>query len=310
MAMNWLVQHVVSGDAYFTGLTLLAAGVVGSTGRPIGLVRWSPLVVTLGLIAVFASSTPWSDVVVALIMATIISNIVISRRWPDSKWNSIWPGLIVCVAAGGWELGYRVSPRLENLADRRLIVIGDSLTAGLGPDSPVRTWPQLLVATHGIEVADNSHVGETAASALRRIRQRPLDGSLILIEIGGNDVLGFTTPAQFREDLEALLDHLSQTRAQLVMLELPVPPLCAAYGQAQRVLAGRYRVRLIPKRVLLSVIADEDATLDGLHLSQSGQQRMADAMWRFIGPALPPETAISPRTEPASAPDAKPAAQE
>jgi acyl-CoA thioesterase-1 len=69
------------------------------------------------------------------------------------------------------------------------------------------------------------------------------------------------------------------------MLELPLPPLSNEYGRIQRRLAARHHVRLVPKRVFMSVLASDGATLDGIHLSAAGHRRLADAVWQVIEPA-------------------------
>ena len=69
------------------------------------------------------------------------------------------------------------------------------------------------------------------------------------------------------------------------MFELPLPPLSNEYGRIQRRLARRYQVRLIPKRIFISVLAGGGATLDSIHLSDDGHQRMAAEVWKVLAPA-------------------------
>jgi len=102
------------------------------------------------------------------------------------------------------------------------------------------------------------------------------------VAIGGNDVLGATTTAQFEQSLDALLIELEAPNRQLVMLELPLPPFYHEYGRIQRTLAKNHNVALVPKRVLLSIIAGSESTLDSIHLSQAGHQKMANVVWGFL----------------------------
>ena len=76
-----------------------------------------------------------------------------------------------------------------------------------------------------------------------------------------------------------------QPDVQVVMFELPLPPLYNDFGIVQRRLAAQYRVALIPKRVLAGVIAGSGSTIDSLHLSAEGHRAMADAVWSAIGTA-------------------------
>ncbi|HEX5106265.1 MAG TPA: hypothetical protein VFV87_20740, partial [Pirellulaceae bacterium] len=90
---------------------------------------------------------------------------------------------------------------------------------------------------------------------------------------------------QFERDLDRLLERVAVPGRTIVMFELPLPPLANEYGRIQRRLAAKYGVRLIPKRVFISILAADGTTLDSIHLSDAGHQRMADAVWSIIEPA-------------------------
>lgn len=66
------------------------------------------------------------------------------------------------------------------------------------------------------------------------------------------------------------------------MFELPLPPFCNEFGRVQRRLAAKHGVTLIPKRVFATVLAGEEATLDSIHLSRAGHERMAEVVWGLI----------------------------
>lgn len=59
------------------------------------------------------------------------------------------------------------------------------------------------------------------------------------------------------------------------MFELPLIPFHNSFGTAQRSLAKKYRVALLPKRFLTKVFGIAGGTLDGLHLSQAGHDALA-----------------------------------
>jgi lysophospholipase L1-like esterase len=99
---------------------------------------------------------------------------------------------------------------------------------------------------------------------------------LVLVEIGGNDLLGHTDSKDFYIQLDQLLGRLSAGNSQVVMFELPLFPFCNAFGQAQRNLAKKYNVILIPKHYLTDVFGLKDGTVDGLHLSQKGHDALAN----------------------------------
>lgn len=157
----------------------------------------------------------------------------------------------------------------------------------MGPSDKSVRWPALLAECHDLDVHDISYPGETAASALKRAKTQQIASPVVILEIGGNDLLGSTPPAQFSRDLDALLGYVRAPGRQLVMLELPLPPFSHEYGRIQRWLAWKHNVTLVPKRVLLSVLTADDSTVDTIHLSQVGHQRMAVCVWEIVSSAFP-----------------------
>lgn len=279
--MNAVVFHIVSGHSFFTGVALILIAVWASVqDRPVYR-RVTALSFVIGVIAVFVSSTPipyWWYAVAA----------TASMVWMASYYKTSWRRWAACCAAVSWviaatmELPYHITPTLSSAAERRITIIGDSVTAGVGGDEKSETWPSILGRDHDLKVQDISHVGETAASALKRAKSHTIDGCVVFVEIGGNDILGSTTAEQFATDLEGLLSYLAAADRQVVMLELPLPPLFHEFGRVQRTVAAKHDVVLIPKRVFLSVLAGGDSTLDSIHLSQAGHERMAICVWRLI----------------------------
>jgi acyl-CoA thioesterase-1 len=163
-----------------------------------------------------------------------------SQSTPDPVWLRratalIWLGIIAL------ELPHQFAPRLPPLGNPRLWIIGDSVTAGAGAQEK-HLWPDLL--PESIEVHNLAQPGATTATALQRqVRLMPAEGGLVLIEIGGNDLLGETSSAAFERDLDALLSGVAGSAGAspsqrataglpnsaarvVVMFELPLPPLC------------------------------------------------------------------------------------
>jgi acyl-CoA thioesterase-1 len=141
-----------------------------------------------------------------------------------------------------------------------------------------------------MDVRDLSFAGANARSALRKVRAA-LDGAdapdaWVLVSIGGNDMLGNTSAADFAQDLEQLLvvarGEGSHPRTVL-MQELPLIPGAWAFRAAQRRLAAKHGVRLIPKRLLAGVVLAEENVVDGLHLSAAGHERMAERLEPWLG---------------------------
>lgn len=163
-------------------------------------------------------------------------------------------------------------------------MIGDSLSAGIRTNEV--PWPAVLARQHGIHVANLAVPGATLGTAITQADRLTPSDNLVLLEIGGNDLLGNTTLHDFDDDMRRLFGAICQPGRQVVMLELPLPPLCNLYGSVQRRHAAEFHVLLIPKRQFVAVLCGKDKTIDGLHLSQFGHDEMAAMVWRFLGPSM------------------------
>ncbi len=284
--MNGLVFHIVSGQAFFTGIGLIIAAIVSAELDKRFARHLIGIALILGTLLVVTSSTAIPYWLYAVSIVAMIA-------WIISRFVSGWKRWAPAVAVGAWliaavgEIPFHVTPRLAPASSRSITVIGDSVTAGIDGDESSERWPSLLARQHDLEVHDISHIGETASSALKRIRGKNIDAPVVLLEIGGNDILGSTTSSQFATDLEALLTAVSDPQRQVIMFELPLPPFYHEYGRIQRSLARKYHVALVPKRVFLSILAGNESTLDSIHLSQAGHLQMADMVWNLVESAFP-----------------------
>lgn len=171
------------------------------------------------------------------------------------------------------ELPFHLRPRLPLDAAQAVYVIGDSLSAGISREET--PWPNLLEKKLGVPVINLAQAGATTALALRQIQGVTQEDSAVIVEIGGNDLLSGKSPAMFNAALDALLEALSRKHCRLIMFELPLPPTYNRYGEAQRTLAARYQVTLLPKWYLTRALGAHEGTLDGLHLSQASHELLA-----------------------------------
>ncbi len=282
MLTRWILFHVASGQSFFSGVLclLLASGLSPRATR--GLARIGRnLLVGLGVILVATSATPLPlagyAALVAITLAWLIAE-AIPSRWPRSLLPLRLAAAMAWSGAAMFEAPYHVMPMLVRVEGPVLGIVGDSVTAGMD-DPGVTTWPRVFAAQHRARVRDHSAVGATVGSAIIQAEALAPVESPVLLEIGGNDLLGGTPPEKFEADLERLLGSVDRAGRVVVMFELPLLPGSNAFGRIQRRLAAKHGVRLIPKRVLLGILLQGGSTLDSIHLSQEGHNRMAQAVW-------------------------------
>ena len=185
------------------------------------------------------------------------------------------------------------------LAGRRtVLIVGTSLTAGLGLD-PDDAWPALLQAkidSAGLpyHVVNAGLSGETSAGALRRIdwlMRGPVD--VFVLETGANDGLRGLDTDSLRANIEAILAkvHAARPSARLALVQMEAPPNLGSdytsrfhsiYGEAARAEGAT----LLP--FLLDSVAGHPGLnqADGMHPNVAGSRVAAGTEWRALLPIL------------------------
>jgi acyl-CoA thioesterase-1 len=293
MLTRWLVFHVASGQSFFTGAACLIVAVWLSALREQRHLRIARnALVFLGGTFIFLSATPlppWFEILLLVASMLWLGGEASRGRVPARVVLGLRVAVAtVWIAAVLVELPYHLPPRVPQLGHPTLGIIGDSVTAGTNQPK-VRTWPGLFADRHDVVVHDHAQAGANVTSAMRQAASLSSDERLVLLEIGGNDILGETTPAGFEVGLARLLSAVRQPGRVVVMLELPLPPTYNAYGRIQRRLARQFNTLLVPKRVLLGVLQQQGTTTDTIHLTQAGHQHMATAIWTVVQAAYKDE---------------------
>jgi acyl-CoA thioesterase-1 len=185
-------------------------------------------------------------------------------------------------------------------ADTKLVVaFGDSLYAGYNLDQGKGFAPvlQKVLAARGIKVqVVNAGVsGDTTAAALSRLALT-LDGlprkpDLVLIGLGGNDMLRGLSPAATRANLDAILTELRKRKLGMMltgMLASPNmgPDYASAFDPIYPALARKYAIPLYP--FFLRGVAGHRALQlpDGMHPNDKGVTVVVDGVAPMVATAL------------------------
>ena len=182
------------------------------------------------------------------------------------------------------EFSRRTMPVITGVPSDHLVVIGDSISSGI--DSRVSSWPVVMQESTGVPVKNLARPGAQALDGEAMASQVKPEDRVVMVEIGGNDLLLGTPYREFAQGLDATLSELAAPGRIVVMFELPLLPHKIAYGQIQRRLATKYDVFLIPKRYFADVVSGADATSDGVHLSSLGAMRMAHLVAQALSHVL------------------------
>jgi lysophospholipase L1-like esterase len=266
---------LASGFALPLGLGLIAAGALGRLRWP----RTGLGVAVGGLALALASAVPVGRVLYGLLIGVFGVWSVLGATRERAQRAALVPLLAIAATVQVSSL-LPASPTPEPSDTLPVFVLGDSLSAGFGSD--LKTWPDILAERTGRAITNLAHPGSRLRDGLRQAELLPSGDCLLIIELGGNDLLGGATVNEFHRDLTALLRHVTQLGRTIAMFELPLLPLQNRYGEAQREVSSRLGVLLIPRRVLAGAVALPDHTTDGLHLSAEGHRWLASRVASWI----------------------------
>lgn len=267
----------LDGTALFAGLALVlgAGALFFRFGK--GMLRpISTVLLLVGIAVVLLSAVPLPKGL--FILWSALALVVLGLgNWSDAAPALRTRAFAVLLAASSiivlMEVPHLRSPRIRVDAKQPLYVVGDSISAGIG--SGERCWPEVLAAATSLRVVNLAEPGATAQSALDQIPRIAESNAVVLLEIGGNDLLDRKGAATFEAHLDKLVSVLCADGHEIAMFELPLFPFQNAYGRAQRAVAKRHGIALIPRRHFAHVLGMPAGTLDGLHLTQTGHEEMA-----------------------------------
>lgn len=281
--MSSLLLRFADGTVFFDGLILcLVAQLLLSVTRARRVRSVLVCLVLVGMLLVLVSSTPLPVWVYVLWLIACGGGLFVNRPFrfaPRMRMAVVAVLLLLTVILSLSEMKFRAAPTIMIHKESTIYILGDSISEGMGERYVY--WPELLSQETSIEVVNLAKAGSTVESAIKLASGIVEPGSLVIIEIGGNDLLGDTDASDFYEYLDQLVGSLV-TKHQILMLELPLYPFQNAFGAAQRRITQKYDIHMLPKKEFARVFGVENSTTDGLHLSQAGHGAMAEVIGNVI----------------------------
>jgi len=182
-------------------------------------------------------------------------------------------------------------------ASHRVVVLGDSLSAGYGLAQGTG-WVALLdkrlkERKPDYSVANASISGDTTAGGRSRLpavlaREKP---SVVILELGGNDALRGLSLASSEANMKAMIEASQAAGAKVLLVGMRIPPnygpdyserFFAMFGK----LAQQYKLPLVP--FLLEGVAQRPDWFqeDRIHPIAAAQPTMLDNVWPKLEPLL------------------------
>jgi acyl-CoA thioesterase-1 len=227
--------------------------------------------------------------------------------------SSLPPSIVACSSRGETPAAVTTkqqpaAPRPSTAAARpRIVVLGDSLTAGLGLPAD-EAYPSLLqqrLDANGFnyEVVNAGVSGDTSAGGLSRL-DWALEGDVhvLIVALGGNDALRALPADELKQNLSRIIEGAQARHITVVLAGMEAPPnfgrdYLVTFHQVYPALAKQYHVAFLP--FLLDGVAGNDALnqRDGIHPTAQGASIVANNVWTVLRPIVEEQRRQSTRKD-------------
>lgn len=184
--------------------------------------------------------------------------------------------------------------------ERRIVALGDSLFAGYGLE-PGQSYPARMEAAlraQGINarIMNAGVSGDTTAGGLQRLAftldSLPQPPALVVISLGGNDMLRGLPPEQTRANLDAMLSELGRRKIPVLLLGMLAAPnlgadYSARFNPIYPALAKQHGAALVPFFLQPVTGKSELIQPDHIHPTLAGIDLMVADTVDDVAKALP-----------------------
>ncbi|MEQ1499184.1 MAG: arylesterase [Novosphingobium sp.] len=193
--------------------------------------------------------------------------------------------------------GQSAAPQADEIV---ILALGDSLFAGYGLD-PGQSYPAHLetaLKAKGIKarIVNAGVSGDTTAGGLQRadfvLNDLPRSPALVIISLGGNDLLRGLSPFETRKNLDALLAKFAAAKVTVLLLGMLAPPnlgqdYAAQFNTIYPALAKKHGARLVPFFLQPLVERPELIQADHIHPTLAGIDVLVGSTLEAVAGALP-----------------------
>jgi lysophospholipase L1-like esterase len=188
------------------------------------------------------------------------------------SWRAWWLVVVLLAACGKAVELPRMGP------DDVLLAFGDSLTAGVGA-APGEDYPAGLARLIGRPVVNAGVPGETTAGGLARLADaldthRP---GLLLLCLGGNDMLRRQPAAETAANLRAMVRLAHARGIAVVLIGVPQPSLLGGAPDFYAEVAAEFGLAY-EGEVFNEVLRDPALKSDAIHANAEGYRRVAERL--------------------------------
>ena len=171
-------------------------------------------------------------------------------------------------------------------ADSTVVALGDSLTYGYGVSLDA-AYPTVLAELTKWTVINAGVNGDTSADVLARVEKvAKKSPDLVLLGVGGNDVLQRIEPETTRTNINATIDTLQSQDIDVVLIAEPYISTSALFGKASD--NPIYEEIAEAKKVPLysdgwsEILSDDTLKSDRIHANATGYRQFAEGLYEYL----------------------------
>jgi acyl-CoA thioesterase-1 len=181
--------------------------------------------------------------------------------------------------------------------DARIVVLGDSLSAGYGlalDEGWVHLLKQRLAGREPAYSVINASVsGDTTEGGRARIAAllQQHQPAVVLVELGGNDGLRGLALTRTRDNLRAIVSACQEAGAKVLLVGVRLPPnygpaFLAGFARIFQDISAQHEVALVPR--ILADIAEHAELMqgDGIHPTAEAQAQVLANIWPTLRQVL------------------------
>jgi acyl-CoA thioesterase-1 len=189
--------------------------------------------------------------------------------------------LAVALALAG--CGREKVPKLSAVGPNDVIVaFGDSLTYGTGA-SEAESYPVVLGELIGRKVVRAGVPGEVTSGGLARL-ESVIDEHqprLMIVCLGGNDMLGKGADAQITANLREIIKTIKGRGVSVMLVGVPRPGLITDTAPFYAELAREFDIPYEGK-IVIDVLYQRELKSDPIHPNAKGYRKMAEAIAKLL----------------------------
>lgn len=165
-------------------------------------------------------------------------------------------------------------------AGSRVLILGDSITAGYG-FGPDQSWTTRLASETGWHIINAGVSGDTSSSGLSRLPGLIEEHSpvAVIIELGGNDMLRRQSKVAISTNLETMIDLLKDQKILPILMSIPQPNIAGVVfsrlsdAPFYSEIATKKRIPLV-EDAISDTLSKVEFKLDDIHPNVEGHQQI------------------------------------